>query len=131
MLEDRDWGGDKFPSNSEHIGDLLFQLDAHKAMGLMGFIPGCSEGWLMLWQDFSPLFFSGLGNVESSQSTGSWQANVVPVFEKGKEEDAGHYKPVSLTSVPGKIMEKIILGLAEKHFRDKAVIGHEGKDLLK
>ncbi|KAK4827810.1 hypothetical protein QYF61_021802 [Mycteria americana] len=33
-------------------------------------------------------------------------------------------RPVSLTSVPGKIMVKVILGVIEKHLRDSAVTGH-------
>ncbi|KAK4822223.1 hypothetical protein QYF61_011864 [Mycteria americana] len=44
--------------------------------------------------------------------------------QKGKKEDPGNYRPVSLTSVPGNIMEKVILGVIEKHLRDNAVIGH-------
>ncbi|KAJ7397925.1 RNA-directed DNA polymerase from mobile element jockey-like protein [Pitangus sulphuratus] len=51
-------------------------------------------------------------------------ANVVPMFKKGKKEDPGNYKPVSLTSTPGKILEKIILGSIEKHLKDNTVIGH-------
>ncbi|TRZ08618.1 hypothetical protein HGM15179_018489 [Zosterops borbonicus] len=47
-----------------------------------------------------------------------------------------NYRPVSLTSVPLKVMEKIILAVIEKHLRDDAVIGHSqhgfmrGKSLL-
>lgn len=33
------------------------------------------------------------------------QANITPAFEKGKENDAGKYKMVSLTSNPGMDME--------------------------
>ena len=62
---------------------------------------------------------------ESGEVPVDWKlANVVPIFKKGKKEDPGNYRPVSLTSVPGKIMEKVILGVIEKHLKDSAVIGH-------
>ena len=36
------------------------------------------------------------------------QANVIPIFKKGKKSDPGNYRPVSLTSVVCKMMESII-----------------------
>lgn len=42
----------------------------------------------------------------------NWKiANVFPVFKEGKKEDPGNSKAAGLTSVPSKMMEKIIPGV--------------------
>ncbi|GAB0206736.1 mitochondrial enolase superfamily member 1 [Grus japonensis] len=50
------------------------------------------------------------------------KANVTLVFEKAKKEDSGNYRPVSLTSIPGKVIEQLILDVISKHVEEKKVI---------
>ena len=45
-------------------------------------------------------------------------ASVTPIYKKGCKEDPGNYRPVSLTSVPGKVMEQVVLREITQHVRD-------------
>jgi len=50
------------------------------------------------------------------------KANVTAIFKKGKKEDPGNYRPVSLTCIPGKVMEQLILEVIIKQVEDKKII---------
>ncbi len=44
------------------------------------------------------------------------KANVTPIYKKGKRSDPLNYRPISLTSVPCKIMEKLVKEVILEHF---------------
>jgi len=59
------------------------------------------------------------------------KANVTPVFKKGKKEDPGNYRTVSFTSIPGKVMEQLILEVIIKQVEEKKVIRNSQHGFIK
>ncbi|KFV77947.1 RNA-directed DNA polymerase from mobile element jockey, partial [Struthio camelus australis] len=101
----------------DQVRDLLGKPDIHKSMGPDGMHPrGLRELADVIARPLSII-------LERSWRTGEvpedWKkANVTPVFQKGKEEEPGNYRPVSLTSIPGKVMEQLLLEVLTKHLED-------------
>ncbi|KAK4830123.1 hypothetical protein QYF61_008550 [Mycteria americana] len=58
-------------------------------------------------------------------------ANVTPIYKKGQKEDPGNCRPVSLTSVPGKVMEQIILSAITQHVQNNQAIRPSQQEFMK
>lgn len=56
---------------------------------------------------------------QSSEGITDWKKDsVILIYKKGKKEDLGDYRPVSLTLVECKMMEKILLRHMERQAGD-------------
>ncbi|GAB0209582.1 mitochondrial enolase superfamily member 1 [Grus japonensis] len=96
------------------VSHLLHHLDTHQSMGLDGIHP-------RVLRELAEALTKPLSIIyQQSWLTGEvpvdWRlANATSIYKKGWKEDPGNYRPVSLTSVPGKVMEQIILSAIMQH----------------
>ncbi|CAM4580634.1 unnamed protein product [Caretta caretta] len=125
------WGGGDQPSvKKEVVQDYLEKLDMHKSLG-----PDAL--YLRVLKELADVIAEPLAIIfENSWRSGEvpddWKkANVVPIFKKGKMEDPGNYRPVSLTSVPGKIMEQVLKKSILKHLEERKVIRNSQHGFIK
>ncbi|KAK4830597.1 hypothetical protein QYF61_012023 [Mycteria americana] len=116
--EDRDGDQNGAPIiQGEMVSDLLHHLDTHKSMGPDEIHP-------RVLKELADVLTKPLSIIyQQSWLTGEvpadWRlANVTPIYKKDQKEDPGNHRPVSLTSVPGKLMEQIILSAITQHVED-------------
>ncbi|KFP89616.1 hypothetical protein N311_11000, partial [Apaloderma vittatum] len=109
-LVEKDWVRDRF----EH-------LNIHKSMGPDGMHPRVlRELAEVIARPLSIIFGKSWTTGEVPED---WRkANVTPVYKKGRKDDPSNYRLGSLTSIPGKVMEHLILGTVSGHIKDKKVI---------
>ncbi|KFV57421.1 hypothetical protein N341_12721, partial [Tyto alba] len=97
----------------EMVSELLHHLDTHKSMGPDGIHLRSLRQLAEMLKSLSIIYQQSWLTREVPVD---WKlSNVMPIYKKGQKEDLGNYSPVSLISVPGKVMEQIILSAITQH----------------
>ena len=101
----------------DEVYEELCRIDSSKASG-PDEIPGrlLREGAPWITKPLLHLFNASLN---SGKLPSDWtKANVIPVFKKGNKHSAKNYRPVSLTSLVVKVLERLIQRRIVKFFDD-------------
>jgi len=103
------------------VRDHLSNLDTDKSMGPDRMHPRVLRELADIIAE--PLSIIFARSWRTGEVREDWRkAIVTPIFKKGKKEDPGNYRPVSLISIPGKMMEELVLEVIIKQVEEKKVI---------
>ncbi|KFZ49427.1 hypothetical protein N338_00895, partial [Podiceps cristatus] len=119
--QDRDWKNKQPPTVGEdQVQEYLRNLKVHKSTGADEVHP-----WVLgklVDEVAKPLTIIFERSWQSGEVPTDWRrGSITTMFKNGKKEDPGNYRPVSLTSVPGKMTEQILLETMLRHMDNKEV----------
>ena len=108
--------------SASKVQELLNILKTNKSVGVDDVNPmvlrKCSENYAVI---LSKIFQVSL---KTGKLPKIWKdANVTPIFKgKGKKSDPSNYRPISLTAIPCKIMEKLVKNVMVRHLVNNNLI---------
>ena len=114
----------------EMVLEKLKNLDQNKAYGVDKLHPfllkNCAEAFAV------PLTLIFRESLSSSQLPVQFRsANVTPLFKKGDKSVPSNYRPVSLTSIPCKIVESIVRAKMEDYLYKNDLLAKEQHGFVK
>ena len=103
------------------VADQIQLLDCNKSYGPDGISPRfLKEGGTGVIKSLTRLFNMSLSHGKCPQS---WKmANVIPIHKKDSRSDINNYRPISLLSTGGKMLERIVFRHVFNFFKDNYII---------
>lgn len=107
--------------NKETVKAIIDKIRPNKAAGPDDiFATILREGSESFSEALSIMFTRSLCYSEIPED---WKAaNVIPIFKKGSKKDVENYRPISLTSLVGKVLEKVVKDSIQSHLDEHKLI---------
>ena len=110
--------------STELVFEHLINLDVNKSIGVNGVSPrvlvNCANSLAV------PLCHIFDLSLSSGTCPAKWkQANVTPIYKKGSRLEPNNYRPVSLTSIVCKVLEKIIRDAIMNHLTSNNLLSEK------